>query len=315
MGIGKTRREKAISKGGNGMKTSLKADLALLMITMFWGTSCLLTKIGLGDIREFNLIALRFIIAFSLSAAVFWKKIRHADRRTVQYAAIISLILFTEYIAMTFGVKMTSVSNAGFLTCLAGIFVPIISFVFLKQKLEKKVLTSICLTFIGIYLLTVSDRVTFNSGDLLCTLCSIVFAVHIIVLGKLTVKVDSVALGVIQLGFAGVYALAFSSLFEDPILPATQQSWLIVVSLSVFCTAIAFIVQTVAQKYTSPVHTGFIFSLEPVFTAIVAFLFANEVLPFKGYIGGFLMVVSVILVEVDFKSLLYKDRLAEQEKI
>ena len=297
------------------MKTSLKADLALLMITIFWGTSCLLTKIGLGDIREFNLIALRFIIAFTLSAAVFWKRIRYADRRTVKYAAIISVILFTEFIAMTYGVKMTRVSNAGFLTCLAGVFVPIISFVILKQKQEAKVLVSIILTFIGIYLLTVNDSVTFNLGDFLCTLCSVVFAVHIIVLGKLTVKVDSVVLGVIQLGFAGAYALAFSFLFESPILPATQQSWLIVISLSVFCTAIAFIVQTVAQKYTSPVHTGFIFSLEPVFTAIIAFLFAGEVLPFKGYIGGFLMVVSVILVEVDFKSLLNKGRLAEQKKI
>lgn len=286
------------------MKTSLKADLALLMITIFWGTSCLLTKIGLGEIGAFNLIALRFLIAFSLSAAVFWKKIRYADRRTVQYSAIISLILFTEYIAMTYGVKLTSVSNAGFLTCLAGVFVPVISFIFLKQKLERKVLASICLTFLGIYLLTVNERISFNLGDLLCTLCSIVFAVHIIVLGKLTVRVDSVALGVIQLGFAGVFALAFSFFFEDPVLPATQQSWLIVIALSVFCTAIAFIVQTVAQKYTSPVHTGFIFSLEPVFTAILAFIFAHEILPLKGYFGGFLMIISVILVEVDFQSLL-----------
>jgi drug/metabolite transporter (DMT)-like permease len=297
------------------MKTSLKADLALLMITIFWGTSCLLTKIGLGEIGAFNLIALRFIIAFSLSAAVFWKKIRHADRRTVRYAAIISVILFMEYVAMTYGVKMTSVSNAGFLTCLAGVFVPIISFAFLKQKLEIKVLAGICLTFIGIYLLTVNERISFNLGDLLCTLCSIIFAVHIIVLGKLTVKVDSVALGVIQLGFAGIYALAFSYIFEDPILPASPQSWLIVITLSVFCTAIAFIVQTVAQKYTSPVHTGFIFSLEPVFTAIVAFIFVNEVLPLKGYLGGFLMIVSVILVEIDFKTLLSrKNSPAEREQ-
>lgn len=297
------------------MKTYMKADLALLMITIFWGTSCLLTKWGLGDIREFNLIALRFIIAFALSAAVFRKRIRHIDRKTVRYAAILSAILFTVYVAMTYGVKMTSVSNAGFLTCLAGVFIPIVSYIFLKQKPEKKVLVSICLTLIGIFLLTINERIIFNLGDLFCTLCSLAYAVHIIVTGKLTVRVDSVSLGVMQLGFVGVYALIFSFIFESPALPPTAPSWLIVVTLSVFCTGVAFIVQTVAQKYTSPVHTGFIFSLEPVFTAIVAFLFADEALPFKGYFGGFLMVVSVILVEVDFKSLLKKSGTTEQQQI
>lgn len=288
------------------MRNDLKADFMLLLVTIFWGTSCLLTKIGLGDIREFNLIALRFLIAFALSSAVFWKKIRHIDGRTVKYAAVLSGILFAVFVFMTFGVKLTSVSNAGFLTCLAGVFIPIISYIFMKQKQEKKVLVSICLTFAGIVLLTVNERLTFNLGDLFCTLCSLAFAVHIIVMGKLTNEVDSVALGVMQLGFVGAYGLIFSLLLESPVLPATNQSWLIVIALSIFCTAMAFIVQTVAQKYTSPVHTGLIFSLEPVFTAVVAFLFANEVLPFKGYFGGFLMIVSVILVEIDLKALMQK---------
>jgi len=285
------------------LKAYLKADLMLLLITIFWGTSCLLTKIGLGGIQEFNLIALRFIIAFLLSAIVFWKKIRHIDRITVKYAAILSSILFAVFAFMTFGVKFTTVSNAGFLTCLAGVFIPIILFIFLREKPETKVLISICLAFLGIILLTVNDRISFNLGDLLCTLCSLAFAVHIIVTGKLTREVDSVALGVMQLGFAGVYGLIFSFIFESPMLPATNQSWLIVLALSIFSTAIAFIVQTVAQKYTTPVHTGLIFSLEPVFTAFFAFIFVNEILSLKGYLGGFIMVVSVILVEIDFKAL------------
>ena len=282
---------------------SYQADLMLLMVTIFWGTSCLLTKIGLGGIEEFNLIALRFVIAFTLAAVVFRKKIMTADKKTIKYGAILSVIIFAEYIFMTFGVKFTTVSNAGFLTCLAGVFVPIITFVFLKQKLERKVLICICLTGIGIFLLTVNAKLTFNFGDLLCTLCSLTFAVHILAIGKFTREVDSISLGVIQLGFAGVYSTIFSFLFEHPVLPGTVRTWLVVLSLSILCTAVAFIVQTVAQKYTSPVHTGLIFSLEPVFTAVTAFLFANEVLPVKGYFGGLLMVISILYVEVDLSAL------------
>lgn len=282
---------------------SYQADLMLLMVTIFWGTSCLLTKIGLGGIGEFNLIALRFVIAFTLAAIVFRRKVMTADRKTIKYSAIMSVILFTEFIFMTFGVKYTTVSNAGFLTCLAGVFVPLIAFVFLRQKPERKVLICICLTAIGIYLLTVNAKITFNIGDLLCTLCSVTFAVHILVIGKFTREVDSVSLGVIQLGFVGIYGLVFSFLFEHPMLPQTPATWLVVLSLSVLCTAVAFIAQTVAQKYTSPVHTGLIFSLEPVFTAVTAFLFANEVLPLKGYFGGLLMVISILYVEVDLSAL------------
>ena len=62
-----------------------------------------------------------------------------ADKKTIKYGVqYLSVIIFAEYIFMTFGVKFTTVSNAGFLTCLAGVFVPIITFVFLKQKLERK---------------------------------------------------------------------------------------------------------------------------------------------------------------------------------
>ncbi|HVI39039.1 MAG TPA: DMT family transporter [Anaerovoracaceae bacterium] len=288
------------------MKTYLKADFMLLLVTMFWGASCLLTKIGLGGIQEFNLIALRFLIAFLLSAIVFWKKIRKLDIKTVKYASILSGILFAVYVFNTFGVKYTTVSNAGFLTCLEGVFIPIIAFFCLKQIPERKVIISICFAFLGICLLSLNDKLMFNIGDILCIICSLSFAAYIIVTGILTRGVDSVSLGVLQLGFVGLYSLIFSFIFEDPMFPATSQSWLIVLSLSIFCTGIAFIVQMVAQKYTTPVHTGLIFSLEPVFAASFAFLFANEILKARGYIGGLLMVASIIFVEVDFKLLFKK---------
>nr|WP_240381131.1 EamA family transporter [Bacillus mycoides] len=44
-----------------------------------------------------------------------------------------------------------------------------------------------------------------------------------------------------------------------------------------------------AQKYTTSTHTGLIFSLEPVFSALFAYVFMNELLPLKGYIGAVLI--------------------------
>lgn len=146
-----------------------------------------------------------------------------------------------------------------------------------------------------------NEQLQFNKGDLLCILCSLTFATHIIVTGILTRGVDSISLGVLQLGFVGIYSMVLSFIFETPRLPASNQSWFIVFTLSIFCTAIAFIVQTVAQKYTTSTHTGLIFSLEPAFGAIFAFIFAGEILSIRGYIGAIILIISILLVELDFK--------------
>jgi drug/metabolite transporter (DMT)-like permease len=281
------------------LKAQTKADLALILVTMFWGASCVLTKIGLSDLEPLTMMAIRFFLAFVLSGAIFWKRIAAVGLTTIKYSAILAAILFVVYIFMTYGVKYTSASNAGFLTCLASVFIPIFAFVFLKQKQEKKVIFSICLATLGVALLSYNPALKFNIGDVFSILCSVAFAVHILVMGTYTKRVDSLALGVLQLGFAGIYSLAAAFIFETPGLPPTNESWVIVLILSIFCTAVGFIVQSVAQKYTTPSHTGLIFTMEPAFAAFFAFAFLGEVLAVRGYIGEFLMIISILIVEVE----------------
>ncbi|WJE50680.1 DMT family transporter [Bacillus cereus] len=286
------------------MKIQLKADLMLLMVTFFWGASILLTKVGLNYMQEYNLIALRFIIAFLLSGIVFYKHLSKIDFRTIKYAFILAAILFIVYIFATFGTKYTSVSNAGFLMSLTVIFIPVLSSIFLKQRPEKKVILGVVLTIVGIGLLTLNSQLKIGYGDILCILCALFYAVHIIITGTITKKVNSISLGVLQLGFVGLFSIIFSMFMENPKLPSTVESWFSILVLSIFCTAMAFIVQIIAQQYTSPTHTGLIFSLEPVFSAGFAFFFTGETLTVKGYLGATLILLSVIIAELDFKSLL-----------
>ncbi|WP_461615139.1 DMT family transporter [Clostridium sp. Marseille-QA1073] len=282
------------------MNSKTKADLMLLMITIFWGASYILTKIGLETFEPFNLIALRFIIAFGISAIVFKKQIFKIDIKTIKYALILSIILFSVFISMTFGLKYTSASNAGFLISLSVVLIPVISFIFLKQKIEKKVIVGVCLALIGIGLLTLNTELRLSSGDLLCILCALLFAAHIVVTSVFTQKVDSIALGVLQLGFVGIFSVLFSMLTETVKLPNNSISWFVVLSLSILCTAVGYIVQTTAQQYTSATHTGLILSLEPVFSAIFAYAFLGEILTRKGYIGAVILLLSVLIAELDF---------------
>lgn len=280
------------------MNIQKKADLALIMVVMFWGTSNLLTKVGLGDLNEFNLIALRFVIAFALTSVIFRKRLAAVDLNTVKRAGMLSVILFFVFIFATFGVRYTTVSNAGFLTCLSGIIVPMINFAVFRIKQDKMTVLSIVMALTGVWLLIAGTSITFNIGDILCILCSVAFAVHILVTERLTKDVDSVALGVIQLGFVGIYAVVFSFMLETPTLPVSFSNWMVVLGLSVFSTAIAFVTQTVAQKYTTATHTGLIFTFEPLFSVLIAYIFLGEILSLRGYAGAALMLTSLLLVEL-----------------
>lgn len=284
------------------MNKHIKADLMLLMITVFWGASYMLTKLGLGNLEPFNLTAIRFIIAFILSAAVFHKQVLSADKKTIKYSLILGMLLVGMFISMTFGLQYTTASNAGFLISLSVVLIPIISFIFLKQKIEKKIILSLCLVLIGIALLTLDTQFRINVGDLLCILCALFCAVHVIVIGIYTKEVDSIALGILQLGFAGLFCIIISMITEGVKLPNTPISWFSVLMLSIFCTAIGYIVQSTAQQYTSATHTGLILSLEPVFSAILSYIFLKETLAARGYVGALLMLLSVLIAELDLKS-------------
>src|SRR4051794_17425077 len=117
---------------GRRLDTQLKADFMMLIVTILWGSSYLFMKMGLDSLQEFNLIALRFGIAFILAGTVFYKRLIRIDFKTLFYGFILGSILFLLISVVTIGLKFTSISNAGFLFSLSVVFVPLLLAIFLK---------------------------------------------------------------------------------------------------------------------------------------------------------------------------------------
>ena len=285
------------------MKQQTKADIMLLVVVLFWGVSYLLVNISLTEVETFNLNALRFLIAFFAAGAVGFKHLKGVNKITIKYAALLGFILMFVYIGATYGVMYTSLSNAGFLCALTVVLTPVFAYFFKKQKPEKKLIAAVSLSFVGIALLSLNDQLKPALGDILCLFCAVVYAIHLLVTETAVRRegVDAFQLGVFQLGFAGAYQLIISFLIETPHFPSTPKVWASVLVLAVFCTGLAFIVQTLAQQYTSATHVGVIFSLEPVFSAAVAFFFAGEILIPRAYFGAVLLIAGLFIMEIDFK--------------
>lgn len=280
-----------------------RADLLLFLITAFWAVGCLLMKIGLNDLQPFNLVALRFIISVVVTGFIFYKRVFRADLQTVKLAFALAVVLFGVFMTAAYGIQGTTVSNAGFLTAIPVAFVPIFSVVFFRQRTDGKTLTGIVLTVAGVALLTLNGSFSVNPGDGLCVLCSVIYALYMILIDKITPRVDAIALSIIQFLFVGLFCLAFSAAFETTKLPTTAGSWLIVLAMSLLATSAAFIIQAMVQKDTTPVHAGIIFGTEPLFTAIIAAAFLGEKLSTPGYLGGMILMIGIFVIEFDWKRL------------
>src|SRR5699024_972483 len=158
--------------------------------------------------------------------------------------------------------------------------------IFLKKIPDAKVVVGIILAVIGIGFLTLHNGISLNKGDILITLGALFYAMHIFVTGKVAKHVDSINLGVIQLGFAGAFGVILSAIFNDPRVSSTTEAWMAILALGILCSAIAFIGQTIDQQDTSPTRSGLIFPLEPVFAPIFSVTFACDVLSAQGYSGA-----------------------------
>jgi len=292
------------------MSKQLKADIALLLVTVGWGASFLLTKSSLSELATFNFLAIRFSIAFILSMIIFFKRIINIDKKTLKQGAILGVVVYTTFAFQTAGLGYTTTAKSAFITGFNVVLVPVFSSILMKRVIGKKVFISVFLAFIGLGLLTLNNSISgINIGDILTFICAIICAFHILLVGKYTVESESVSLAVIQMGVCAGLSLITSILFETPTLPTSNNVWFNILILSVVCTLGAFVTQSVAQKYTSPTHTALIFTAEPVFAAIFGYMILDEKLSSMGLIGAMLILSGMLITEVDFKLLFNKKML------
>jgi len=140
-------------------------------------------------------------------------------------------------------------------------------------------------------------------------ICAVSFALQIIYTGKFSSKYPTLLLTVIQITTVAVLSILSSFLFEDwkrsfdlDIL-LTQDVLIALLITSIFATALAFLIQTGFQKYTTATRVALIFAMEPVFAAITGYYWANERLSYSALVGCFLIFAGMIFAEMPTKKI------------
>jgi len=283
------------------MKKSLRADLALLLVTIFWGAGFPATKIALQTMTPYYHIGIRFVIASLLLSVLFYKKLKNLNKDLIKPALILSSLLFATYAFQTVGIQYTTASKSGFFSGLAVLIVPVFSIIYLKTRLELKTIISVLTATLGLFLLSNANSDSgFNIGDFLTILCSICYAWQLIFTGTYVQKHDATLLAIVQLFFVSILGMIFAVILEPFPKDISLPSFWSLMFSAVFCTAFAFWMQTTAQKYTAASHIALIFTMEPVFGALTSFLLLGEVLGIKGIIGGMLIVMAMLVSELNW---------------
>ena len=276
-------------------RKNILAQIGLVLITMIWGITFVMVKNALNDAPPFMFATLRFGLAFFISAIYLNRKISMINKQEIVAGIVCGFLLFSGYACQNFGLILTTPSKSAFITSVSVIFVPILLVLFRWQKINFKIWGVVCFTTIGLYILLNPMGVGINLGDIITFGCALSFAFHIIFQDVyLNKKVDIVRFFIMQVFFVSLFSLVCSFVFESTQIVISQRLIVAILVTGILATLVAIIIMIWAQTILAPTETAILLSLEPVFAALFSVFFAGEVLGVYGWVGGMIIVLSVM---------------------
>ncbi|QOR65182.1 DMT family transporter [Cytobacillus suaedae] len=290
------------------MKKTLLADSSLLFVAFIWGTTFVLVQNAIRVLEPMSFNATRFFLAgmiLLLWLLLFYRpQLKQINKKMLAAGFLMGLWLFSGYALQTFGLLYTTSSKAGFITGLSVVLVPLFAFFLLKQRPKPNSILGVLVATAGLYMLTLGDSVSVNKGDILVFFCAIAFALHIIFTGKYTTLFPTLLLTVTQILTVAILCSIFAFIFEDWNAVFSKDVLLsneVIIALlitSIFATALAFLLQTNFQKYTTPTRVALIFAMEPVFAALGGYYLADERLTVIAISGCLFIFVGMVFAEL-----------------
>ncbi len=280
----------------------------LVLVTLVWGSGFIATEYAIqSGMHTAYILAFRFLVGALVLLFPFLQKKNTLTQKAWIRGIGAGVILFCAFYAQTLGQSATKVSNAAFITATNVVIIPFLLWVFTKKRPPMYVFLLCFMTMVGILFLTMDFRegLSFTLGDLIVLLGAGLFALHIVYLGLVCKNEDAIHIAFLQLATAGVLGFVVIRIMHPPLsMESFKAGWLSVLYLGLFSTGICFLLQTWAQKYVHASEAGVILCMEGVFGTIFALLLGMEKFKLNMLLGGFLITVSVVLM----------DRLSEKKR-
>ena len=292
--------------------STLKSDSLLLLTSLIWGLAFVAQRVGMEFVGPFIFNSIRFalgaivILPFILSQ----RKSTNSKRQTAinKYyfligGIILGLTVFGGASFQQVGLVYTTAGNAGFITGLYVVFVPILG-LFRKEFPHFTVWIASVLAATGMYFLSVTESFNIVFGDLLVLIGALFWAAHVVIIGVMSPKVNALKLAFIQYVVCALLSTIVAVIAETISLDGIINATIPILYGGILSVGIAYTLQVIAQKKAPPAHAAIILSLEAVFAAVGGWLILDEHLGNRGILGCGLMLLGMLIAQ--YRSLIRK---------
>lgn len=281
-----------------GNKKRIYADLTLLVVAFLWGTTFVATKHALNFLTPIFMISARFLMAFSIMAVVFRKKLAHMKKSDLKGGAIVGTVLYIAFVTQVIALQYTTAGKQAFLAGTYVVMVPFIVWFITKKRPDGRSFLGAFICFLGIGLLTLDATFSMSFGDGLTLFSSVFFAGHIMTTGYFVKKMDVVLLTVVQFGTVALLSTISAIILEPIPVNIGMDGILSLLYLGLLCTTIAYFLQSLAQRHTLSTHAAIIMSLEAVFGSVLSVIILGEAFTLKMVIGSVAIFAAILITEL-----------------
>ncbi len=275
-------------------------ELALVGVAAVWGGTFVMVKDAVSRYPLYAFLGWRFAVAVVAFLILFPKTFTRFKAGTVRVGLLAGLFLTAGYVFQTWGLQdpRTSASQAAFITGMFVVFTPVLQVAVLRRPPRPAAVGGVVAAVAGLWLVSGASAGGWSAGSTRLLLCALAYSAQMIVLGGPGRAHDARALTLVQLAVTGVVCGAVSAVTERAPLPSDPAVVGALVVTGVLASAVAFAVQTYAQRHLSPTRTALILIMEPVFGGVFGYVFAHDVLGVRGWIGAALIFSGMVASEV-----------------
>jgi drug/metabolite transporter (DMT)-like permease len=289
-------------------KQILKSDSLLLLTSAIWGFAFVAQRVGMEYVGPFLFNGVRFALGSLVLLPLILKNgiqrrtptdnLPRTNTKTLIFGgALLGIAVFAAASMQQVGLVYTTAGNAGFITGLYVVIVPILG-LFWGQHPNAGTWIGALLAAIGLYFLSVTHELTISYGDLLELIGAFLWAVQIHIVGWLSPKTDPLKLAFVEFLACSFLSLITAFIIEKIVLQGLVQAVVPILYGGVLSVGVAFTLQVVAQRNAHPAHAAIIFSVESVFAAFGGWLLLHETISPRSLAGCILMLSGMLLSQL-----------------
>lgn len=282
---------------------------ALLLAALIWGTCFVAQSVGLDAVGPYTFQAVRCLLGAAVLTPLALRSRKKGNPGADKPALLLKgglccgLVLCVATNLQQVGLQYTIPAKSGFITSMYLVLVPFFSLAAGKAPRPRHWLC-VALSAVGLCLLSVTDRFTLNSGDLLTLCAAFVFAGHIMVIARFAPELDGVQLSCAQFWVVGLLTSVPMLLFESPTLAGLRAASLPICYAGIMSCGVAYTLQIIGQQRCEPVIATVLMSLESVFSLLGGLILLGQIPTARELLGSGIVFCAVLLSQLPVELLL-----------